>query len=93
MSRSTLYAAIKSGSCPLVVTRIGKQLRIPKAVLNRLGGDAGPEGQSFLREPCPTCGWPSSSSRPTNSAAFWSSSVTVMALTEIHQSRSLKFTS
>ncbi len=30
MGRSTLYAAIKSGSCPLVVTRIGKQLRIPR---------------------------------------------------------------
>ena len=82
MGRSTLYTAIKSGSCPLVVTRIGKQLRIPRAALDRLardGGSAGvavPEDHASLREPCPTCGRPLSSSRPTNSAAFWSSSVT-----------------
>jgi excisionase family DNA binding protein len=83
IGRSTLYAAIKSGSCPLAVTRIGKQLRIPRAALDRLARDLGSAGvrvqddHVLLSRPCPTCGVPSSSSRPTNSAAFWSSSVTV----------------
>ena len=82
MGRSTLYSAIKSGSCPLAVTRIGKQIRIPRAALERLAGDGGSsdgpahDDHAFLRESCPTCGRPSSSRRPTNSAAFWSSSVT-----------------
>jgi len=82
MGRSTLYSAIKSGSCPLAVTRIGKQLRIPRAAFDRLARDDGSTGMvvqddhAFLLEPCPTCGRPSSRSRPTNSAAFWSSSVT-----------------
>ncbi|MGO9584438.1 MAG: helix-turn-helix domain-containing protein [Acidimicrobiales bacterium] len=82
MGRSTLYAAIKSGSCPLTVTRIGKRIRIPRAALERLAGDRGSsdgrahDDHAFLRELCPTCGRSSSSSRPTNSAAFWSSSVT-----------------
>jgi len=76
LGRSTLYAAIKSGDCPLVVTRIGKQLRIPKAALDRLASDGGSEDQPSVSELCPTCGRASSSSRPTNSAAFWSSSVT-----------------
>lgn len=82
MGRSTLYAAIKSGSCPLAVTRIGKQIRIPRAALERLARDCESSDRpadgdhAFLRELCPTCGRSSSSSRPTNSAAFWSSSVT-----------------
>lgn|GEM_PF-654780 len=82
MGRSTLYAAIKSGSCPLTVTRIGKQIRIPRAALERLARDwessdrPAHDDHAFLRELCPTCGRSSSSSRPTNSAAFWSSSVT-----------------
>ena len=81
MGRSTLYAAIKSGSCPLAVTRIGKQIGIPRVALERLAGDGGSDGparedHASLRDSCPTCGRPSSSRRPTNSAAFWSSSVT-----------------
>ena len=82
IGRSTLYAAIKSGSCPLTVTRIGKQIRIPRAALERLARDwessdrPAHDAHAFLRASCPTCGRSSSSSRPTNSAAFWSSSVT-----------------
>ena len=83
MGRSTLYTAIKSGSCPLVVTRIGKQLPIVRWHWTGLPEMADqqesaiPEDHaSFCAVPCPTCGRPSSSSRPTNSAAFWSSSVT-----------------
>ena len=63
IGRSTLYAAIKSGSCPLTVTRIGKQIRIPRAALERLARDwessdrPAHDDHAFLRELLPDL-WP-----------------------------------
>jgi hypothetical protein len=63
------------------VTQITKRLRTPEAALDRLArdaeslGDAGHGSEPFLRELCPRCGRPSSSSQPTNSATLGSYSV------------------
>jgi len=75
ISRATLYKAIKEGSCPVEVIRVGRQLKVPRASLERLrGAKETDEGAQPGR--CPTCGRPPSRILPTYVAAFWSSSVT-----------------
>jgi excisionase family DNA binding protein len=87
ISRSTLYAGIRTGSSAVRPVRVGKQWLVPRAALERLiqgrvSGAVEPargnvefagQGQS----PCPLCGVPSAAStRRTCSAARTSSSRT-----------------
>jgi excisionase family DNA binding protein len=85
VGRSTLYDAIKSDACPLPVVRLGKQLWIPRAALDRLADPGVPSGAAGSRSQtsgralcrnCPSCGSDPSRSSPTKAAALWSSSVT-----------------
>lgn len=77
LGRSTLYQAIRDDNCPLPVIRIGRQLRIPRAALERLGqtGDT-PAAETAPAQCCPSCGLAPSRTSPTWVAAFSSSSPT-----------------
>jgi excisionase family DNA binding protein len=51
-SRSTVYRAVKSGSFPLPVVRIGERLRVPRSAIERL--IAGEVLQIAYQEPAPS---------------------------------------
>ncbi len=84
IGRSTLYDALKSGECPLRHVVIGKQIRIPRmAIAELVTGHTeltgGPDHALGTANPsqCPLCHSSSASStRPTWSAALWSSAST-----------------
>jgi excisionase family DNA binding protein len=79
VSRSTLYAALKAGTCELRTVVIGKQVRIPRAAVEELAGVRPGTAQETPAGSCESCGasrTSASSKSPTCSAAFWSSSVT-----------------
>jgi excisionase family DNA binding protein len=88
-SRSTLYAAIRSGDSSVPVLRIGRQWRVPLAAVERIlegimstgpdstRRDARQTAAGALAGACASCGAASeSSSRPTWSDALRSSSST-----------------
>jgi excisionase family DNA binding protein len=51
-SRSTVYRAVKSGSFPLPVVRIGERLRVPRSAIERL--IAGEVFQPAHQDPAPS---------------------------------------
>jgi predicted site-specific integrase-resolvase len=55
IDRTTGYRAIKTGSFPLPVIRVGRTIRIPTAALRRLlTGEAPDEDVSSVAQPHPT---------------------------------------
>jgi excisionase family DNA binding protein len=62
-TRSTLYRAVKAGTLPLPVFRIGSRFRIPRVAVERLiAGLAHPAGSALPLEPPRAEGQPAAAS-------------------------------